>query len=115
MTKSDLIGVESKRFEPLRDVKTVSFSDAYDRSVWGTEMSAYEDLRDRLRSGEDEFKFLDAAQLIKHAFGLVTEAKRQTKRPHLFYLFAEPAALGGKPIADAIKSGTGRRSLDCLP
>ena len=103
MTKSDVIGVESKRFEPFRDVKTVSFSDAYDRPVWGTNMSPYEELRDRLRSGEETFKLLDAAQLVKHAFGLVTEARRQSKRPRLFYLFAEPATVGGKPIKHAVK------------
>ena len=103
MTKSDVIGVESKRFEPFRDVKTVSFSDAYDRPVWGTNMSPYEELRDRLRSGKETFKLLDAAQLVKHAFGLVTEARRQSRRPHLFYLFAEPATIGGKPITDAVK------------
>lgn len=102
-TETDLIGVESKRFEPFRDVKTVSFSDAYDRPVWGGEMAAYERLRDRLRSGEESFRFLDATQLVKHAFGLVTEAKRQHKRPHLLYLFAEPAKLGGKPITDEVR------------
>lgn len=99
VTASHLIGVESKRFEPFRDKKAVSLSSAYDRPVWGNAMGPYETMRDRLRSGDITFKHLDAAQLVKHAFGLVTDARRQQKRPVLLYLFAEPAALAGKPIA----------------
>jgi hypothetical protein len=37
------------------------------------------------------FKFLDAAQLVKHAFGMVTEGRRKQKASYLVYLFAEPA------------------------
>ena len=103
MTQTDLIGVESKRFEPFRDTKSVSFSDAYKRPVWGDQMKAYETLRDRLQTGEEAFRFLDAAQLVKHAFGLVTEGKRKAREPHLFYLFAEPAYVGTKPITSQMK------------
>ena len=102
ITESHLIGVESKRFEPFRDKKSVSLSSAYDRLVWGDAMGPYEAMRDRLRSGETTFKYLDAAQLVKHAFGLVTDARRTSKRPVLVYLFAEPAELAGKAIAPAI-------------
>jgi hypothetical protein len=94
-----LIGIESKRFEPFRDVKSVSLSDAYDRPVWGGNMKSYERVRDRLRSGEDRFVHLDAAQLVKHAFGLVTEGGRRNRTPALFYPFAEPAARNGYAIA----------------
>jgi hypothetical protein len=31
-----------------------------------------------------------AVQLVKHAFGLVTEGRRKAKRPYLVYPFAEP-------------------------
>ena len=89
-----LIGVESKRFEPFRDKKKVSLSDAYDRPVWGEHMAPFEHLRDDLRSGEEEFVFLDAVQLVKHAFGLVTDARRLRRRPALVYLFAEPPKRG---------------------
>lgn len=34
-TDTQLIGVESKRFEPYRDKKTVLFSEAYSRDKWG--------------------------------------------------------------------------------
>ena len=53
-------------------------------------MTPYEAMRDSLRSGTEHFEFLDAAQLVKHAFGLVTEGRRKKKRPYLVYLFAEP-------------------------
>lgn len=101
VTASHLIGVESKRFEPFRDKKLVSLSSAYDRLVWGDAMGPYEAMRDRLRSGEATFKYLDVAQLVKHAFGLITDARRTGKRPALVYLFAEPAELAGKAIPAA--------------
>ncbi len=102
ITASHLIGVESKRFEPFRDKKSVSLSSAYDRPVWGDAMGPFEVMRDRLRSGDAVFRYLDAAQLVKHAFGLVTDARRTGKRPILVYLFAEPAELAGKAIAPSV-------------
>lgn len=97
-TPTHLLGVESKRYEPFRDNKVVALSEAYDRPVWGERMVPFERLRDGLRSGAVSFQFLDAAQLVKHAFGLVTEAGRLERSPLLVYLFAEPAMLAGRPI-----------------
>lgn len=97
-TKEYIIGVESKRYEPFRDAKHVSLPPAYDRPVWGDKMLGFCAVRDALRSGELQFRHLDAAQLVKHAFGLVTEGRRLGKRPQLFYIFAEPAVLAGKAI-----------------
>ena len=97
-TSSMLIGVESKRFELFRDRKAVSFSDAYNRDVWGSNMKRFEHMRDRLRSGNETFAHLDAAQLVKHAFGLVTTARRRELTPALFYIFAEPETRGGRKI-----------------
>ncbi len=102
-THEAVIGVESKRFEPYRGRKDGSLSQAYDRSVWHDRMAPYELMRDKLRSGVERFEFLDAVQLIKYAFGLVTEGRRKEKRPCLVYLFAEPAELGGRPIDDTKK------------
>ena len=62
-------------------------------------MQRYEAMRDDLRSGKQKFKFLDAAQLVKHAFGIVTDAERKGKNGVLIYLFAEPPFLNGEPIA----------------
>jgi hypothetical protein len=47
-------------------------------------------MRDRLLADPAAFRHLDAAQLVKHGYGLVTEAKRRGKSPVLLYLFAEP-------------------------
>jgi hypothetical protein len=102
-TSKAIIGVESKRFEPYRDRKEATFSAAYNRTVWHDQMTPYETMRDRLRSRVERFECLDAVQLVKHAFGLVTEGRRKAKRPYLIYLFAEPTERAGKPIDDAHK------------
>jgi len=98
VTATHLVGVESKRFEPFRDAKRPSLSDAYLRPVWGERMGRYGAVRDALRSGELRPAHLDAAQLVKHAYGLVAEARRLGLRPALLYLFAEPAERAGRPI-----------------
>ena len=95
-TPTHLIGVESKRFEPFRDAKTARLSDAYDRDVWGDDMKRWCAMRDALRLNPPAFRFVDAAQLVKHAFGLVTEGRRICKDPVLLYLYAEPT--GGRAI-----------------
>ena len=97
-TPDMIIGVESKRYEPFRDRKHASLSEAYDRPVWGDQMGPYEMMRDRLRKDPTAFRYLDAAQLVKHAFGLVTEGVRRQKSAALVYLYAEPSELAGKPI-----------------
>jgi len=102
-TSEAVIGIESKRFEPYRGQKTGFLSPAYDRQVWHDRMAPFEVMRDRLRSPDEHFNFLDAVQLVKHAFGLVTEGRRKNKRPYLVYLFAEPPEYAGRPIADGDK------------
>lgn len=98
-TERLLVGVESKRYEPYRGYKPGTFSEAYDRDVWGNNMGPYKAMRDLLRSGAQSFEYLNAAQLVKHAFGLVTESGRKGKEPALVYLFAEPPSFNGKPIS----------------
>lgn len=100
-TAGHLIGIESKRFEPFRDTKTVNLSDAYDRDAWGVNMTPFTAMRDRLRSGAASYAHLDAAQLVKHAFGLVTEGRRLGKAPVLLYLYAEPTHRNGAAIPAA--------------
>lgn len=90
-TSERLIGIESKRYEPFRDHKTATFSAAYARPVWGQAMGPYEAMRDALSAGR-RFAFLDAAQLVKHAFGLRTEGQRTGRQAVLCYLYAEPRA-----------------------
>lgn len=100
-TDTHLIGVESKRFEPFRDRKRATLSSAYDRPVWGDVMRGFESMRDSLRVEPYRFRHLDAAQLVKHAFGLVTEGRRRARRPVLCYIFAEPSTRGAKLIPTA--------------
>ncbi len=113
VTPTHLVGVESKRFEPYRDRKGVSLSAAYDRPVWGDRMLPFEQARDGLRSGSLRFEFLDAAQLVKHAFGLVTDAKRRGLRPALLYLYAEPSYLAGKVLNQSLFD-THRAEIECF-
>ena len=80
-TQSDLLGIKSKRYEPFRDRKKVSFSPAYFQPVWGKAMRGFEHMRDNLASGHMTFSTLDAAQLVKHAFGIRTQASGAGRRP----------------------------------
>ena len=95
VTPSTLVGIESKRFEPYRGGKAAEFSNAYWRPVWGDRMKGYELVRDQLRESPNLFDFLDAAQLVKHAFGLRSEVHgpggHRGLRPVLFYVYAEPS------------------------
>ncbi|PZP09152.1 MAG: hypothetical protein DI607_12605, partial [Sphingomonas hengshuiensis] len=59
-TAAHIVAVESKRFEPYRDTKIVSLSEAYDRDVWGVRMAPFTAMRDALRSGSTRFEYLDA-------------------------------------------------------
>ena len=100
-----VIGIESKRFEPFRGNKSASFSDAYWRPAWGDDMNGYEGIRDKLRANEQLYDFLDAAQLVKHAFALRTVIHNRLSgheglTPILFYLYAEPAVWpkNGRPV-----------------
>jgi hypothetical protein len=92
-TTSAFIGVESKRYEPFRSKPAPALSEAYWRPVWGERMGGYAQVRDALRDGVSWFRHLDAAQLVKHAFGLRTAAAIQgaaARMPVLLYLHAEP-------------------------
>lgn len=95
-TQTALVGVESKRYEPFRPKTPTVLSDAYWRPVWGGKMRGFEAVRDGIAQGKCVYDRLDAAQLIKHAFGLRTQASRDPRRysggAYLVYLYAEPAA-----------------------
>ena len=104
-TDNLLIGVESKRYEPFRDGKAAVFSPAYSRPVWGQAMGGFEAMRDSLSAGQS-FEFLDAAQLVKHALGLQTQAHRKGRRAILCYLYAEPDAYpDGRTISPSAIAG----------
>jgi len=83
-----VIGVESKCLEYFSS-KEADFADAYEAEIkderrdgpWFAHMQA-------LRSAPNLYRSLDAAQLIKHAFGLAHTFAGQNV--HLLYLFWEP-------------------------
>lgn len=83
-----VIGVESKCLEYLSPHRA-EFADAYDAGIlderrngpWFAHMQT-------LRSAPGLYRWLDAAQLVKHAFGLAHTFPR--RRVHLLYLFWEP-------------------------
>jgi hypothetical protein len=105
-TPTHLIGIESKRFEPFRSMGQGTFSDAFRRDVWGAGMAGFQAVRDAIigagsattggiaTTGNDAAAFdgIDAAQLVKHALGLYTQAGRRnpTKKAVLCYVYADP-------------------------
>ncbi len=110
-TKTHIIGVESKRYEPYRGKSKGVFSEAYWRPVWGEQMSRYEYVRDQISQSKLTFHYLDAVQLIKHAFGLRTEASRRSKRPCLVYLNAEPKKWPNGRDVDVLKMERHRKEV----
>ena len=99
-----LVGVESKRFEPFRPGKTTQFSEAYGSREWGQGMASFTAMRQALTEGRQTYRCLDAAQLVKHAYGLKTQGLKRAKGAVLVYLHAAPATwANGKPVSpDAI-------------
>ncbi len=76
------------------------FSPAYLRPVWGEDMRGFLSQRDLLMGAGGAYASLDAAQLVKHALGLATQARKRGKRAVLVYLHAEPGGWpDGRPIA----------------
>ena len=97
-----LVGIESKRYEPFRTKKASVFSDAYSRPVWGADMPQFERMRDSISNSGIKFRHLDAVQLVKHAFGIRTQATNHKKRAALVYVYGEPRAWpNGKVIGQA--------------
>lgn len=110
-TDRHLIGIESKRYEPFRPAKTNEFATTYDRPVWGDNMAGYDRLRRTFAGGARRFAVLDMVQLVKHAYGLRTEALRRGKRPVLLYLYAEPARWANGRAVDSAKLAQHREDI----
>lgn len=99
VTPTTLVGVESKRYEPFRPGKATVFSEAYDSRDWGPGMAGYDALRAALSEGRLTYRHLDVAQLVKHAYGLRTQAVKRARGAVLVYLHATPATwASGKPV-----------------
>lgn len=92
-TKSVVVGIESKRYEPLalKNWTDDPFeSPKFWEPQWWDGMTGYKAIRNDYRA----FTRLDAPQLVKHALGLQARVERYREfyglRPVLFYLYAEP-------------------------
>jgi hypothetical protein len=98
-TATTLVGVEAKRFEPFRPQKAVVFTESYSSRDWGSGMVAFDAMRRALVDGTEVFQTLNAAQLVKHAYGLRTQAIKRARGAVLVYLYAEPQVwASGKPV-----------------
>jgi hypothetical protein len=102
-TATTLVGVESKRYEPFRPAKATTFAEANDSREWGPGMAGYDALRAALTDGRLTYRHLDAVQLVKHAYGLRTQAQKRARGAVLVYLHAAPVAwANGKPLDSAV-------------
>jgi hypothetical protein len=93
--QEDVVGVESKLTEYLTKHRA-AFSPAYVEQIhdWRREQGYFREML-RLIDAPDSYVWLDAAQLIKHSFGLA-----RTFREHpvtLLYLYWEPANPDASP------------------
>ena len=100
-TDTHLIGVVSKRCEPFRDAPRAQFGPAYQRTGRGADMQRWHLVRDGLRDGRIVYQHLDAAELVIHAYGLHSEARRLRKAAQLHYIYAEPSGHSGGAIPAA--------------
>lgn len=98
-TATTLVGVECNRYEPFRPGKATTFAEAYDSRDWGAGMARFTALRKALTDGQRTYRHLDAVQLVKHAYGLRTQAVKRGQGAVLVYLHAAPALwANGKPV-----------------
>jgi hypothetical protein len=101
-TPTTLVGVEAKRFEPFRPQKSVVFSESFDSRDWGSGMARFTEMRSALTAGREVYQTLNATQLVKHAYGLRTQAIKRARGAVLVYLYAEPKIwASGKPVDPA--------------
>lgn len=77
-------------------------------------MARFQRVRDGLRDRSLHFTRLNATQLVKHAFGLRTEAHRARcvgSRPLLVYLYAEPEAWPDNRPVSVVDAATHRLEI----
>ena len=82
------ICVEAKFLEPLAQ-KKAQFNESYDQIADARTSSKWYVLYDTLKKAPETFTWLDAAQLVKHFFG-ITNRKHDLLNPQLAYVYWEP-------------------------
>lgn len=83
----EVLGIESKCVEPFSR-HVAKFSSAYDAAL-GRMGGGWRDEYHRLKADPHRYRYLDAAQLVKHHLGLRSTYPR--RRPTLAYLYWTPA------------------------
>jgi hypothetical protein len=93
---SGLVAIESKCTEYLSP-KVPKFSERYKTDIQDERRSGswFGEMLRLQAADEHTYRFLDVAQLIKHAFGL---AKAKSKSPTLVYLYWEPLDASLSPL-----------------
>lgn len=98
-TATTLVGVRSTRYDPFRPAKTTAFTEPFASRDLGPGMAGYDALRAGLAEGRLSYRHLDAAQLVKAAYGLKNQAHRRARGAVLVYLHAAPVLWSnGKPV-----------------
>jgi hypothetical protein len=93
---SSVVAVESKCLEPLKP-KSAKFSPAYEADIRdGRRQTAWFHEMLRLRQKPRAYRCLDAAQLVKHAFGIANTFRDRLAT--LLYLYWEPSNQENYPI-----------------
>lgn len=98
-TPTTLVGIASKRYQPFRPAKAVSFTEPFDARDWGRGMARFGAMRNALVEGRQTCQHLDAVTLVKQAYGLRTQSLKRARGAVLVYLHAEPQTwASGKPV-----------------
>jgi len=94
--ENTVLAIECKFLETLIK-KMPKFSDQYLNIKDGRKYSKWFQLMLDLINGNISFRYLDAAQLIKHYFGLANEYAGKNLDLEIGYVFWEPSENGGTP------------------
>jgi hypothetical protein len=98
-TPTTLVGIASKRYQPFRPAKAVSFTEPFDARDWGPGMARYGTMRKALTAGQQTYRHLDAVTVVKQAYALRTQSLKRARGAVLVYLYAEPQSwANGKPV-----------------
>jgi len=85
---STVLAIECKFLEPF-GTKKAEFKNAYIKTD-SRKKSKWNDLKNEIINGKVEFKHLDAAQLIKHFYGIAHDKDNNGKEKILMYLYWSP-------------------------
>lgn len=99
---SRLVAIESKLCEHLAPGHSALFKDSYER-VAPFAHETWRALYELLKASPDHFVYLDAAQLVRHYFGiraqLAAGRAHAGKRAWLVYCYWEPADADAQPVS----------------